>query len=91
MSDHRDRPPPKADDRWRHYKGAVVQVICLAREEATLEDVVVYRHGDATWTRPLREWMGLVMVEKTPWLRFSLVGENCAPGDGAALADEVKP
>lgn len=51
---------PADGSEWRHYKGGVVQVICTAKEEATLRLVVVYRNtrkAQQIWTRPLQEFM----------------------------------
>ena len=44
---------------YRHYKGGVYRVICLAHHSETLEDMVVYQalYGDfGIWVRPLSLW-----------------------------------
>lgn len=61
---------------YQHYKGNRYQVIAIAKLEATLEDVVVYRalYGDGQmWVRPATSFNETVEVngERTP--RFRLV------------------
>lgn len=43
---------PAAWSWWRHRKGGLYQVLGVAREEATLAPVVVYRGESGIWTRP---------------------------------------
>ncbi len=51
---------PKPGTIWRHRKGWIYVVLCVARVEATLEHVVVYHKRDRlddVWTRPVAEFM----------------------------------
>ena len=48
------------DNVWRHYKGGNARVITLALDESTLEPVIVYSHGGAIFSRPLKEWSDIV-------------------------------
>ena len=42
--------------KYRHYKGAIYEVIALGKLEATLEDVVIYQGADGiVWVRPYRD------------------------------------
>jgi hypothetical protein len=52
---------------YQHYKGGTYEVIMLAREEATLTAVVVYRSKETgqVWTRPLVNFNELV-YQPTP-------------------------
>ena len=43
----------KAKDKFRHFKGSIVEVTCLAKDSETLEDMVVYTHDNQIWVRPL--------------------------------------
>ncbi len=59
---------------YQHYKGNRYEVIALAKLEATLEEVVVYRgiYGDnQVWVRPLASFTEHVEVngEKIPRFR----------------------
>jgi len=58
--------------RYRHYKGAEVEVIGLAKHSETLEEMVIYRHLDTgeTWVRPLRMFLEEVEVEGARQPRF---------------------
>lgn len=41
--------------KYKHFKGIIVKVICIAKDSETLEDMVVYNHVDTDeyWVRPL--------------------------------------
>ena len=48
---------------YEHYKGGKYLVLHVAKEEATLSDVVVYAHLDdgVIWTRPVASWTQLIV------------------------------
>ena len=58
----------KVDSVYRHFKGITVQVIALAKDSTTLDDVVVYQHTDTNeyWVRSLDEFLSKVDKEKYP-------------------------
>ena len=43
----------KPKDKFRHFKGSMIEVICIAKNSETLEDMVVYTHDKEIWVRPL--------------------------------------
>lgn len=47
---------PQPDQIWRHYKGGVYEIVCLALLEKNRELLVVYKdiHSGAIWARPFR-------------------------------------
>ena len=60
---------------YRHFKGNLYKVVCIAKHSETLEDMVVYqplKTGD-NWVRPLRMWNEIVDEKGT--LRFTEVDE----------------
>ena len=65
---------------YRHFKGALCKVICLARHSETEETLVVYTHGNDFWARPIEMFTSLVDKEKYPNIkqnyRFELVDDN---------------
>ena len=55
-------------DKYRHFKGMIVEILELAKDSETLEDMVVYRHTDTNevWVRPLSMFLSKVDTEKYP-------------------------
>ena len=66
---------------YRHFKGALVEVIALAKHSETLEDMVVYRKVDATddfpagqvWVRPLSMFLEEVERDGQVFKRFEFL------------------
>ena len=68
----------KPNEIYRHYKGNVYRVLCLAKHTETMEDMVVYTPAsgkDEVWARPLSMWHEIVTVNGVQTPRFSLVSE----------------
>lgn len=71
-------------DRYRHYKWSLCEVIGIARDSETLEDMVVYKHYDAVkWekemslrVRPLKMFQENVIVDGKEVERFAYIGED---------------
>lgn len=65
---------------YRHFKGTLHKVICLARHSETQELLVIYTHGDDFWARPIEMFTSLVDKAKYPDIkqkyRFELVRDN---------------
>lgn len=63
----RDNPRPM--QRYRHFKGKDYQVLMVAKDSETMQDVVVYQalYGDyQVYVRPLTTFMSLVDRDKYP-------------------------
>ena len=58
----------KPNTKYRHFKGHVVEVVLLAKDTESLEDLVVYKHLDKNeyWVRPLDMFLSKVDKEKYP-------------------------
>ncbi len=57
----------KQGDKYRHFKGKIVEIICVAHDSETLEDMVVYKENDGKcWVRPYKMFTSLVDKEKYP-------------------------
>lgn len=65
--------------KYRHYKGKDYEVIGVAKLEATLEDMVVYRplytSEYSMWVRPLSVFTENVEVDGKIVSRFEYIGE----------------
>lgn len=62
--------------RYRHYKGKEYQVIGIARNSETLEEMVVYKqlYGDlGLWVRPATMWNETVIVDAEEYKRFEFI------------------
>ena len=61
----------------RHFKGKEYEVITVAKDSETLEDMVVYRalYGEyGYWVRPLTMFCETVTVEGQTMPRFQYIG-----------------
>ena len=62
--------------RYRHFKGKEYEVITVAKDSETLEDMVVYRalYGEyGYWVRPLTMFCETVTVEGQTMPRFQYI------------------
>lgn len=71
----------KKGERYRHFKGMIVEVLYIAKDSETEEDLVVYKHinDDNVWVRPYEMFTSKVDKEKYPNVlqeyRFELVND----------------
>lgn len=58
---------PKSGEKYKHFKGMEVEIICIARDcEDTEKKFVVYKHhedvkelsGETIWIRELNDFLG---------------------------------
>lgn len=64
---------------YRHFKGGIYEVLFVAKNSETLEDMVVYRanygeHG--VWVRPISMWNETVERDGKTFKRFEYIGEE---------------
>lgn len=70
----------KVGTKYRHFKGHIVDVMCIAKHTETEEDMVVYKRLSTgeIWTRPLAMFTSEVDHEKYPEVtqryRFEEIG-----------------
>ena len=61
------RPMPGKGQKWKHFKGNIVTIECVARNTEDLsESFVIYTHEGKTWARPMRMFMSKVDRKKYP-------------------------
>jgi len=64
--------------RYRHFKGNEYQVLYLAKNSETMEDMVVYQalYGErGIWVRPASMWNETVERDGKTYTRFEYIGE----------------
>ena len=62
-----DRELPKPREIWRHFKeGKLVRIVGIAEGTEYHEKSVIYKAGEALWSRPLDMFMSEVDREKYP-------------------------
>ena len=61
-----DRRLPQVGDVYKHFKGMEVYIVALSVHTETNEPLVVYKHGDDIWARPLEMFLSKVDKEKYP-------------------------
>ena len=42
---------------WKHFKGSTIEVLELGKSSETLEDLVIYKHNNEVWVRPLEMFL----------------------------------
>ncbi len=77
--------------QYRHYKGGLYELVCVATLESDLSDMIVYRAADGSvWTRPSAIFFQLVEVDGTHVPRFAPVLQPSAdPACGPFLPDPL--
>ncbi|MGM9876012.1 MAG: DUF1653 domain-containing protein [Bacilli bacterium] len=43
--------------RWKHFKGSTMEVIGTAKNSETLEDMIIYKHNEELWVRPISSFL----------------------------------
>jgi len=64
---------------YRHYKGNLYRLICMARHSETLEQMVVYQDvacPEKIWARPAAMWEETVTAAGVETPRFLYLGEE---------------
>ena len=60
--------------QYRHYKGGLYELVCVATLESDLSEMIVYRAADGSiWTRPRTVFFEMVDVGGTQLPRFAPV------------------
>jgi hypothetical protein len=65
--------------RYRHFKGQYYEVLGVARDSETLQELVVYRalYGErGLWIRPLAMFTSQVERDGKTMARFAFVGDD---------------
>ncbi len=67
---------------YKHFKGNIYKVLCIAKDSETLEEKVVYNHVDNNeiWVRDKKEFLSEVDHNKYPNIeqkyRFELIEKS---------------
>ena len=62
--------------KYRHFKGGIYEIVCIAKNSETLEDTVIYRsltEPDKIWARPLSMWDETVERDGKEFDRFTKI------------------
>ena len=67
----------KPGAKYRHLKGIDVEVILIAKDSDTLEDLVVYRElsDNSVWVRPAKNWFDHIVRPGIDAPRFTEIVE----------------
>lgn len=67
----------KAGQKYKHFKGIIVEVVAIAKDSEDLSLKVVYKHDNDIWVRSLEEFTSKVDKNKYPnasqEYRFALI------------------
>ena len=64
--------------KYRHFKGNEYEVLAVAKNSETLEEMVVYKalYGEQDiWVRPLSMWEETVIRNGKEYKRFEYIGK----------------
>ncbi|MBQ7087891.1 MAG: DUF1653 domain-containing protein [Clostridia bacterium] len=64
--------------KYRHFKGNEYELLYIAKDSETLEDMVVYKalYGEGgIWVRPLKMWNETVVRNGVEYKRFTYIEE----------------
>ncbi len=56
----------KVGKRYRHFKGKIMEVVCIALDSETLEKKVVYKENNSFWIRDYNMFVSKVDKDKYP-------------------------
>lgn len=56
----------KVGEKYRHFKGNIIEVIALAKHSETLEELVIYKHDENVWARPVSMFLSEEDMSKRP-------------------------
>ena len=62
--------------KYRHFKGGLYEIVCIAKNSETLEDTVIYRsltEPEKIWARPLSMWDETVERGGITYKRFTKI------------------
>ncbi len=59
--------------KYKHFKGAEIEVIGVAKHSETLEEMVVYIHDGELWVRPISMFEETVEVDGRQVPRFEFI------------------
>tara|TARA_Y100000294_G_C8371410_1_gene262899 strand:+ start:195 stop:416 length:222 start_codon:yes stop_codon:yes gene_type:complete len=68
--------------KYKHFKGTIVEVIGIALDSETMEEMVVYNHpdpvkgkeGNTLWVRPKKMFLETVEKDGKTMKRFEFIG-----------------
>lgn len=43
--------------KWQHFKGDTMEVMLIAKNSETLEEMIIYKHNNDTWARPISSFL----------------------------------
>lgn len=64
--DYYEQDLPEPGERWRHFKGNVVEIVGIAEGTEYHEQTVIYRYEGKLWARPLDMFMSETDRAKYP-------------------------
>lgn len=54
---------------YKHFKGKTVEVLMIGKDSEDLKDLVIYKHDNEIWVRPIDEFLSEVDHDKYPEIK----------------------
>ncbi|PIZ50502.1 DUF1653 domain-containing protein [Candidatus Woesearchaeota archaeon CG_4_10_14_0_2_um_filter_33_13] len=61
--------------KYKHFKGAVYEVLGIAKHSETLDELVLYQHDGQYWVRPVAMFLETIERSGRIMPRFEFIGE----------------
>ena len=81
---------PASGDKYKHFKGMVINVIAVGKNTETLEEMVVYEHDGDIWIRPLKMFMSKVDKNKYPDCKQEYRSKLKLKGKGVKIPNSLR-
>ena len=56
----------KVGEKYQHFKGSIMEIVAIAKHSETLEELVIYKHDENLWARPVSMFLSKEDISNRP-------------------------